>query len=114
VGSYSATITIPVLTLQTAPIRLPMQLREQVIVHWEVFFPTGCRGLVYVSIFEDTHRIIPDPASLDNWLHGEGPIDWSGTMRLSTGQPLGALLDIRGYSDANGFDHHPIIRIDTA
>ena len=109
---YTASLTIPALTIESQRVIKQITVHEAFCVGYEVYFPPGCAGLCYVALFVDGKQFAPADGSADRYFHGEGPKSWYGKTRLATGKTE-IIIEARGYNDDDTYPHTPIITIIT-
>lgn len=109
---YNARLTVPSLTLETAPVSVDVIIPEKFLVGYEIFFPPGCAGLCGIRVFVNGNQVAPARGSSDLWFRGEGSITWVGRYRMAGGSPAGARVVIESYNDDDLYSHSPIIRLD--
>lgn len=96
-------IPIPPRTPKTAPTSISKSVLSGALTGGSVLFPTGCRGLVGIRIFDRDTQVFPDG---DNWVVGDGnpPTNFSVTRRLEGGN---FIVRIEGYNYARDWQHTP-------
>ena len=109
---YAAKLTVPSLTVESAPVSVEIAIPENFLLGYEIFFPPGCAGLCGIRIFINAIQVAPARGSADLWFRGEGSITWVGRYRMGGGSPAGARVVIEGYNDDDTYPHTPLIRLD--
>ena len=98
---YDFNLTVPALTLATAPVTSVVELVPGNIHRVEIQFPRGCAGLVHVSILHSLHQVWPSnpggTISSDGLL-----VAWSENWDL-VGEPLA--LTLQAYNLDDTFPH---------
>jgi hypothetical protein len=62
-------ITVPALTLATAPLTQTLKLSYGIITKIDIKFPAGCHGLVNIRLLHEESPLIPN--NKDTWLTGD-------------------------------------------
>jgi len=109
---YTASLTIPVSTLEADKVNTVIQVHEPYLIGYEVYFPPGCAGLAYVALVIDGRQFAPADGSADRFFHGEGSKSWYGKFRLNTGRTE-TEVKIYGYNLDDTYPHTPIISLNT-
>ena len=104
---YIVDVTVPANTPQSSPIEKTVKIEEEVVVHVEVMFPAGCRGMVYTAAYYGEEQLFPRPHG--SYLHGnDETIKWEEYYQLPE---TPCTLTIKAWSPGTSYDHTIIWRI---
>jgi len=98
---YIVDVTVPANTPQTSPTEETVKIEEEVIVHVEVMFPPGPRGMVYTACYYGEEQLFPRPYG--SYLRGDGEvIEWNECYELPESP---CILTIKAWSPGTSYDH---------
>ena len=98
---YVVDVTVPADTSQTNPVEYQVEIEEEVVVHVEVMFPPGPRGMVYTACYYGEEQLFPRPYG--SYLHGDGEtIAWEEYYELPESP---CYLTIRAWSPGTSYPH---------
>lgn len=104
---YETQVTLPALTLSTAPVTQILPIAPGIVQQVEVFFPKGCSGLAHLSIWYFQHQLWP--SNPDSFFTGDGnPISFSEDLEI-VDPPFE--LELRGWNEDDLYPHVPIVRV---
>jgi len=105
---YEFRITTPANTPASAPLQTELQLDAGAITAVEVLFPSGCIGLVHLTISDELHQVWPVNADAD--ISGDTfPIGWRDDFEL-TDTPYTLRADVWNLDDS--YEHTVTIRFE--
>ncbi len=103
---YEKRLTIPKLTLQSAPVSETVEIHPGIVKQVEVYFPPGCAALAHIQIFYWGRQFWPTNPNSD--FTGDGTLLSFPEDLVITDPPFE--LEIKGWNDDDTYSHTPIIR----
>jgi len=106
---YVDALTVPAGTSKNNPAVLEIEVEEYTITGYEVFFPPGCHGQVYIAIYYGSEQLAPKPAGAalrGDWETVSWPEEWRVPERPCT-------IEFRGWSPLATYDHTVLCRVIT-
>lgn len=104
---YDFEITIPAGTTKASPKEESFKLTKGVVHYVEVNFPAGCRGYVYLQLFDGEHQVWP--TNRQGSFRGEGyTIPMNEYYKLYTSPYI---IKAKGWSPDATYDHTLAVRI---
>lgn len=98
---YTKEITIPANTLVTSPYNDTLKVVDGVITEVNILFPSGCRGLVGVRIYDYKHIVWP--SNPDAWIIADNEtVEWMDDYTMAG---LPNTLTLEGYNNDDSFEH---------
>ncbi len=103
---YEKRLTIPKLTLQTAPVSAEVEVHPGTVKQVEIYFPPGCAALAHIQIFFWERQIWPTNPNSD--FTGDHTLLTFPENLILTEPPY--TFVIKGWNDDDTYPHTPITR----
>jgi len=104
---YVKHVTVPAATSKETPVKVEVEIEEQILVYAAVKFPPGPSDLVEIAIYYGKLQLIP--ARLGEWITGDDETVWDFPLIEMPEKPV--KLQILGCAPNTKYEHTITVRL---